>query len=320
MPRYVIWGDNEGEAEWFRALDRRLHSANIKMIGRRGTNGDLVDSLVSYDRPDIILTRNEEPVLVLEKTREVPTGHNVGQRVARLVRAAEHQIPTYFFLPFDAMKHGKYAGVCRINVRLFGALRRMSEIHGCPVLAVNWPMDEFGELIHDGSENVEIAKVIKETLDVFPALFSPFLNDAKSQLENEMKRRILQFPEYGNLPSSVEVLETRSLLAQTRFDGFDTGNLMSKPSSMVYTMDMSPEKCRRQDPYTGMQFIYDYANLRTGPTPNDREDNFFLNIPRVSMKIWQKENPNDTNSKSCNWYLTADAILLKDGLIRIDHV
>jgi hypothetical protein len=87
--QYEIWGDNENESLWFQGLDSRLVSAKVRNIGPRGTNSEIVDSLVVYDRPDIILLADEKPILVLEKTAEVPTGHNVGQRVARLVRAAE---------------------------------------------------------------------------------------------------------------------------------------------------------------------------------------------------------------------------------------
>ena len=39
-------------------------------------------------------------LLVVKKTREVPTGHNVGQRMARLIRAVELGIPTIYFCPF----------------------------------------------------------------------------------------------------------------------------------------------------------------------------------------------------------------------------
>jgi hypothetical protein len=316
---YVIWGDNQGEAEWFRTLDSRLKGAEVRMIGRRGSNGEVVDALVSYDRPDIILTCNEIPVLVLEKTREVPTGHNIGQRVARLVRSAEHQIPTLYFLPFDARKHGKHTGICHINVRLFQALNRMSEIHDCPVLAVNWPADSNGELIHDGTENEQIARVVEEVIGAFPLKVSKQLRKEKSELESEMERRVNKNRRYGAPPASVQTVDTSLFLASPRFGDCELGDLTARKESMVYTMNMSPDKCHRQDPYTGMQFVYDYAYLRHGPTPKDRLMNLFIDVPQVSLSRWQSENPNDPSTKSCNWYLTADAILLKDGFLRIKH-
>ena len=50
---------------------------------------NIIQKLLKYDRPDIILVKEGVPKLVIEKTREVPTGHNVGQRFARLVNAVE---------------------------------------------------------------------------------------------------------------------------------------------------------------------------------------------------------------------------------------
>jgi hypothetical protein len=84
-------------------------------------------------------------------------------------------------------------------------------------------------------------------------------------------------------------------------------------------MNMSPESCRREDPYTGMQFIYDYGWLRKGPKPSDRDSNLILEIPQVTVARWKTANPNDPMLKASNWYLTADAIALKDGIILIEH-
>ncbi len=95
---------------------------------------------------------DEIPRIVLEKTREVPTGHNVGQRFARLVNAAEEGVMVIFFLPFIARKHGKYSSVCYIPARLFTALQKIEIIHQIPILAINWPSDSLYELIRDNSE------------------------------------------------------------------------------------------------------------------------------------------------------------------------
>ncbi len=119
--------DNAVEGRWFRQLSPLLKSIELCKIEARGSNPPVIDKLVEYDRPDIILTLGDRPLLVIEKTREVPTGHNVGQRFARLVRAAEAEVPTIAFFPFDAMKHGDYANVCNLNIRLLKAFESMSQ-------------------------------------------------------------------------------------------------------------------------------------------------------------------------------------------------
>ena len=48
-----------------------------------------MQDVLSYDRPDIILVDGDTPILVVEETVEVPSGHNVGQRFARIAAAAQ---------------------------------------------------------------------------------------------------------------------------------------------------------------------------------------------------------------------------------------
>ena len=94
---YNIYSDNLIEADWFKSLNKKFSDSKVALIKSRGNNLPIIEKIISYDRPDIILLKNNKPLLVVEKTREVPTGHNVGQRMARLVRSVELNIPTIFF-------------------------------------------------------------------------------------------------------------------------------------------------------------------------------------------------------------------------------
>ena len=312
--KFEVWSDNLLEAEWFSQLDLRLEKAKICVIRGRGLNPKPIDELVFYDRPDIILLADGKPILVLEKTAEVPTGHNVGQRFARLVRAAEFGLPTLFFVPFDKRKLGKHSSMCNVNARLLRALKQVGKIHNCPVLAINWPCDPKGDLVIDGSENKDVSQIVRAIIDQHHDVENDFLLIYESWLELELERRETAFPNYKKLPNSVEILGTKNFLVSR---GLASAYLEVREESLVYTMDMSPAKCKRQDPYTGMQFVYDYAWLRNGPTPRHRTRNLVLNIPNVTKETWLQMNPNDPATKSCNWYLDADAICLLDGIIEI---
>ena len=71
--------------------------ANAQVISIKQTiteNPPFIQRLLRYDRPDVILVWDKKPVLVIELTSEVPSGHNVGQRWARLVRSMEEGIIT----------------------------------------------------------------------------------------------------------------------------------------------------------------------------------------------------------------------------------
>jgi hypothetical protein len=92
-----IFCDDTHEGSWFKSLCTSLSDVPLNPIRSRGQNPLYIEKLLRYDRPDIILVQDEVPKLILEKTREVPTGHNVGQRFGRLVNAAEEGAMVIFF-------------------------------------------------------------------------------------------------------------------------------------------------------------------------------------------------------------------------------
>jgi len=313
----VIWGDNVVEALWFRDLDGRLAACDIRILGARGTNPPAIDDLLRYDRPDVILANGDQPVLVLEKTREVPTGHNVGQRVARLVRAVEDRIPTIKFFPFDARKHGLYSGMCYLNIRLLAAFMRMTEIHDVPMLAMDWPIDSHGELIIDGSENKELSGLVGTFLDSGMKRWWPGARRVLTEMDSEYGRRLLLRLMYGQPPASARIVETDVYLttvsARLGADAPAIAALLNRAETLVYRIAMTPEKARREDPYTGTQFIYDYNECRSGAAVDEKTRNLVLDFPNITKTQWAILNPNDPRRKSSNWYVTANALVFADG-------
>lgn len=313
---YDIYYDSLTEAAWFSSLNPAfdIDCNRYHVIERRGNNPALVDEITKYDKPDIILIQNNKPLLVIEITQEVPTGHNVGQRFARLVRAVEMGIPTIYFFPFDAKKHGEYAGVCNLNIRLLAAAKKMLQIHKTPLLCINWKTDSSGEIVVDGTENDEIIALLKSYLD---SGFDKNCTGIRSHLafmSEEYHRRLAIRPSYAKLPPSVEQYVTTSFVRNYNLPRLPSG-FMGREKTYVYKMVMTPEKCKRQDPYTGTAFIYDYIVCRNGPNPKDKANNLVLYFPKLTIEVWNQKNPNDITTKSCNWYLTANMLLFKDGYI-----
>lgn len=316
MPKYKIYCDNKVEGFWFKGLTAHFSGATLHSIGRRGSNPSHVDDLIRYDRPDIILLAGEKPVMVVEKTREVPTGHNVGQRIARLVRAVESGVLTIKYFPFDARKHGSYTAVCNLNIRLLEAFTAMTRIHGVPILAVNWPMDKNGELVDDGTEDDRIKAVVGDYLGTGHKNNCGEILAQQRIMEDEYKARLARRGAYARPPGSIVMVSSISLgdyidgtlqkEIRTRF--------MARPKTLLYQIGMTPESCKRQDPYTGMQFIYDYLLCRDGADPGDKHTNLVLHFPLLTRKKWYENNPNNPSTKSCNWYITANGFLFKDGL------
>ena len=207
--RYTIYCDSEVEAYWFKSLcPQRLKSAEVRKIARRGENPKIIDQLVSYDRPDIILCDGLEPILVVEKTREVPTGHNVGQRFARLAKAAEMGVPSIYFLPYAAMKHGEHANICQINPRLLLALIRMSELHKTTCCSFNWPASEDGELFDDGTEDDELRIAVTDFLAKGGGRMTDLMRLKLAKMQKEYDERIKKRVSYASPPDSIEYVET----------------------------------------------------------------------------------------------------------------
>jgi len=310
-----VFCDNEIEGRWFKSLCSAFSAGRLKKISSRGGNPIVIDNLVAYDRPDIILLCDGIPVLVIEKTREVPTGHNVGQRFARLVKSAEMQVPTIAFFPFDAMKHGDYQNICNLNIRLLAAFSKMTQIHRTPIVAVNWPVDAYHELVDDGTEDRDMAKIVGDyTRSGYSHDCSAFAAQ-QDLMKREYARRLKAYPAYKKPPKSVRVVNTGDFIDETRglWTSSNASSLLKRGRSVVYTISMTPAKCRREDPYTGTQFIYDYLWCRNGPKPENKSSNLILHFPQITSKFWTKKNPNDAGRKSCNWYLTANALLFSDA-------
>jgi hypothetical protein len=315
-----IYCDDLQEGKWFASLSPYLAQARLLSIGSRGSNVPLLERLLRYDRPDIILVIDKQPKLVVEKTSEVPTGHNIGQRFGRMVNAVEENVAVVYFLPFKAMKHGRYANVCYVNARLFEAFRKMEEIHKVPVLAINWPCDNNYELIRGGSEDSQIGQFVGE---LFRASFDyekvPIISQIRNRMREEYEERIEETPGYRNPPPTVKIVKTSHFVKSISDKVVQEKELpkafLARAETVTYRFDMTPEYCRREDPYTGTQFIYDYIWCRNGPHPSDKFRNLVLMAPLVSRRRWVEANPNDPGRKSSLYYVTANMIVLSDGII-----
>lgn len=317
MVKITAFCDDYNEFRWFIGLAPEFQSAQFERIEARGKNPPVIENLIRYDRPDVILLIGGRPVLVLEKTREVPTGHNVGQRMGRLVRAVELGVPTIKFFPFDARKHGVHSSICNLNARLLLAFEQMSVIHETPTVAVNWPSNESGELLDDSRADRTLSDLLQQYVaSGFDRDCAAFYRARVAQRE-EYKRRCEVFAGYGEPPPSLTIENTQDALARLGADLiFDGVHLLARrQESVVYEIGMTESKCRRTDPYTGTQFIYDYIYCRTGSGVEDKRRNLILHFPKIRQQVWERENPDDSRRKSCNWYLTANALVFSDGQI-----
>lgn len=313
MSKYQIYFDAFQEAKWFQSLDIEFSGAELLPINQAKDTEAL--RLLRYDKPDIILLKDGKAVLALEKTTEVPTGHNVGQRFARIVCSAEEKIPFIYFFPFLAMKHGEYASACWVNARLFEAMKKLGEIHKTPILAINWECDTSYELIRDGSQDFFLKEVIGDFVKYNFNSKIPILDKVYEVMRVKFQEALTRHPQYSDLPPTARETITKEYIAnlKTRYGNLTISELInSREKSLIYDIGM---KYVRSDPYTGTQLIYDYLLARKGVTPKERTMNIILRMPNISKALWGKA-AESKNRKDIKLYTKfADLIELSDGVI-----
>lgn len=311
---YYIFCDSIQEGMWFKNLDPHLAQAELVMIPNRVEDQRRygIDSVLIYDRPDIILKEDNEIIFVLERTIEVPSGHNVGQRFGRLVAAARARIPVVYFGPYAAYKHGgKTAGPRYMNLRLFYALENLARFYDTAVTTINWPVDKHYEVI----KRPEKDNRIKEYLRLFFLHYdahgmdgiTTFIANSTFQREQiaEQQRFAateVQDPEqYDQPPESVEIITSADYI---RKYGNLPGSIDRTRDVLVYHIGMN---YIRSDPYAGMSALYYY--LYTA----DRNLTQILHFPNIMSAQWYAQN---NSSKTYRMYKEfCDGILFKDGLI-----
>ena len=311
-----IYYDSLVEEDWFKNLNKELNLSNSHKIQLKG-NIPIIDNLLTYDKPDIILTKDKKPVLVVEKMKEVPTGHNPFQRAARLARAAENKIPAIYFFPFKAKKHGKFSNICYLNLRLLEAFEKMWKIHNSPILAVNWICDQDGELVDDGSEDESLKFILEKYINSNFDRSCQIFQELRIEMIKEYNERLL-LPRgmiYKNPPPSVPIKKTKDFLDNLEFsiDKEIKHSLMKREESVIYKIGLNDSTPKRQDPYTGSALIYDYLYCRKAINPEDKYRNLIIYFPKISFSKFKEKFPND-KTKSSNWYISANALVFCDGI------
>lgn len=319
MSRYEGFIDALPEGEWFRSLSPELSDSTL--VTYQDTTNDVVEELTRYDRPDIILLKEGEPVLVVEKTSHVPTGENTLQRVARMVSAARMGVPGLFYTPYAKIKGDEGSagrGKCNLNYRFIEALRRIGEHHDTAMLIPPWPYDEDYHLVRDGTEDDLVAAFVDQYLNNGCDADVPAASRIREETEKEVERILGEYPQYQSPPGKIEIVATQSfrerISSKSGLDELDA-EFDGRDQTVVVKNNMSPSSCSRVDPYGGAQFAYDYLYCRTDPSTYDRERNLVIQVPKVTKERWLEANPYKPQNKSSLWYECADAIELKDAVL-----
>lgn len=311
---FTVLYDEPQEADWFKGLHKELEGAAEVPI-TEAKDWPSVAGVLGYDRPDIVLLSDDRPILVVEETVEVPSGHNVGQRFARLAAAAEHKVPCLYFGPYVARKHGGVtAGPRFMNLRLFGALDAMVRTTGTAVTTINWPVDEDCEVRRDPHKDDDVREYVATVLGLYRG--QPPTEFNKEVLASAIHARMLEeravfvgtvkkAEQYDLPPESVQVLTRETFTAAYGLDPRDHG--ISASEIVLYNVGM---KKIRSDPYTGMGMLYHYLYIA-----EHKERALVLWFPEIDRATWNAAASRPTRKDVRLYKHAAEAILFKDDLV-----
>ena len=283
---YTIFCDSLQEGVWFKNLNTYFADAELRIMphSQREQREYGIEHILQYDRPDIILMDGRSVIFVLERTVEVPSGHNVGQRFGRLVAAAKERISVVYFGPYMAYKHGgDTAGPRYMNLRLFYALKNMAEQFNTAVTTINWPVDQSCEVLRTPLKDRRVVKY----LDLFMGYYhvhgiaglTEYIKNSSFQQEQYLEQktfaeREVRNPEqYDIPPDSVEIMpvaQFESTYSALPHRGDSVHHVA------LYRVGMT---AIRSDPYAGMAALYHYLYGGNGVVQ-------ILHFPNIRYATW----------------------------------
>ena len=284
---YEIFCDSLQEGLWFKRLNSCFSDAELVAIPNspKDQRAFGIERVLQYDMTDIILKDNGNVIFVLERTVEVPSGHNVGQRFGRLVAAAKERIPVVYFGPYMAYKHGgATAGPRYMNLRLFYSLKNMADYYNTAVTTINWPVDQYCEVLKTPFKDKRLVEYLELFMDYYNIYgnigLTEYIKNSSFQEEQYSEQKVfaenaVQNPEqYNNPPASVEIMPIsqfeRTYCILPYYDN-------SIRCIELYHVGMT---YIRADPYVGMAALYHYLYGGNGVVQ-------ILHFPNIQYDEWR---------------------------------
>lgn len=306
-------------------------------------------ALNEYTRPDFIVTLDGEPIIVVEVSKENPSGHNIPQRFACMVRAAELGIPSLMYFPVCSRRTASNPGVRYLNVRVPLAQLRMSEIYNVPCLTMRWPTGPDNLPSSNIHDHAALAKFVEHVINSNMSGKKLDRSDAfVCRITQEMKRlciprQVSAYPRNStyriaspagepfsnNLinmsidpPSSCQVYETTDFLKQqfskARKSVPNSKKLepiKARKYTLLYKGTANKSKTGPEHPYPGYLTLLDILYLRDadGQTSHSRSMNLAFSLP-ISLEAFKDNAINRPTGLNIIMEF-ADLILLDNALV-----
>jgi hypothetical protein len=260
--------------------------------------------ILYLDCPDIVIEKDNFPVVSIEVSEEAGTGHNVFQRFGRLAAAVERKVPALYLYPeavwVDRADGGRWD---QINPLIFHTLEKVMEIYGIPALFFSYPTqfqarhpeppigggkghrrDSDPRFVNQPNSADPEMQDLFDTIDLM--VHRQLTGGSPGSLVEEKRiqdRRAWMRDEYAKkggptkkwspetaaqtVPSA-KVIDYIQKVLNTSY--LPTGYFADRAETVVYCVN---SKAVRADPYTGAFAALDYLQCRRGETFEEREKN-----------------------------------------------
>lgn len=313
-----LWVSTDEVAKWIseNTIIKNMEFSICKLVESDASNQkefhrvpESIKRILYYDAVDIIIEFNNKPLLAVEITHEAGTGHNAFQRFARIIAAAENNVPVAYIYPEAAFIHRKKSDRWdKINPNIFKALERVMQIHNIPTLLYYYPTEFDGDVYKVPSSSKGLINdptylSSPDHNDSEMLAFFQFVNDViKNAIEHEsilllnkrsvVNRREWMQTEYNQKrngkklwsPDTATITIPTSVLLKhlNKYteNNHDFGNLLN---SREYTVIYKVNAKLRGDPYPGALSALDYIKTRIGEKIEDRDKNLVLAWTNVEL-------------------------------------
>lgn len=159
---YRVWYSTESFANFIidktvlsthHVVKKKLAESDIKAPNDFYKIPDHIRKILYLDCVDIIVEKDNNPILCIEETKEAGTGHNVTQRFSRIMAALENKVPAIYIQPEGVIVSRKTKRVDAngnaimsskwdtINPFLFAVMERATNLYQMPALFYYYPTD-----------------------------------------------------------------------------------------------------------------------------------------------------------------------------------
>lgn len=349
---FKVWyHDNKSFAEYLiKITNLNKYSPQIEKIssGRNfADNPDAIQKILYLDIPDAIITYGfpEKPVLGVEFCAEAPSGHDIFQRVARVVASASFGTAFAFIFPEKKWIIRTIGGRWDVyNPLPLRALVNISTFHKVPALSFFWEANHLsgnkseGFLLIDEefpnmpdrktSEMKKFVEFVNLTITYVlqnrnfeEMMFDPFIMERVAWAWDKYHERYRRKPDLFSWSplTSCKMIKTSELIDLVREKIGKEPNLPHYIVDRADTIVYEPSTRQfRSDPYTGSLVGIDYLTCRNGETVRHRYRNLVIHFPHVNfqkmkemfMRYYKEECPFRPNNRETDSYLT---LHLRDG-------